>query len=94
MGAGYHGKVLLANDRWDDVDAFYTIAHWRLRFLWRPKRSAITGRWLWLCRVYEGTAMWTGLGSELTPDAIVKFRYHEPTEHIIWQLKGNYNGNI
>lgn len=88
MGTGYYGKVLLANDRWDD-DAFYTRAHWRLRFLWRPKRSAITGRWLWLCRVYEGTAMWTGPG-----DTVFEFRYHEPTEHIIWQLKGNYDGNV
>ena len=88
MGAGYHGKVLLANDRWND-EAFHSRAYWRLRFMWLPKRSAITGRRLWLRFVYEGTAMWTGPG-----DPVFEFRYHEPMEHIIWQLKGNYNGNI
>jgi hypothetical protein len=61
---------------------FYDRAYWRLRFLWWPKRSAITGRWLWLCRVYEGTAMYTGPG-----DPVFEFRYHEPVEHIIWRLK-------
>ena len=59
-------------------------AYWRLRFLWWPRRSALTGRWLWLRYVYEGTAMWTGPG-----DPVFEFRYHEPVEHIIWQLKGN-----
>ncbi len=56
MGAGFYRKI----GRWDE--AFYTRAHWRLRFMWLPKRSAITGRWLWLRFVYEGTAMWTGPG--------------------------------
>ena len=88
MGAGYHGKVLLANDRWNE-EAFHSRAYWRLRFMWLPKRSAITGRRLWLRFVYEGTAMWTGSG-----DTVFEFRYNEPTEHIIWQLKGNYNGTI
>ena len=67
----------MAND-----DAFYNRAYWHLRFLWLPKRSALTGRWLWLYRVYEGIAMWTGPG---TP--VFEFRYHEPAEHLIWKLK-------
>jgi hypothetical protein len=66
----------------DDGGAFRLRAYWRLRFLWRPRRSAITGRWLWLRFAYEGTAMWAGVG-----DPIFEFRYHEPIEHIIWQLK-------
>jgi hypothetical protein len=66
----------------DDYDAFYNRAYWRLTFLWWPQRSAITGRWLWLCRAYKGTAMWTGPG---TP--VFEFRYHQPKEHLIWSLK-------
>jgi hypothetical protein len=61
---------------------FNSRAYWKLRFLWRPRRSAITGRWLWLRYVYEGTAIWTGVN-----EAVVEFRYHEPVEHIIWKLK-------
>ena len=67
---------------WSDDDAFYRRAYWRLKFLWLPKRSALTGCWLYLCRVYEGTAMWTGPG-----DPVFEFRYHEPREHLIWKLK-------
>ena len=63
-------------------DAFYNRAYWRQRFMWWPRRSALTGRWLWLRRVYEGTAMWTGPG---TP--VFEFRYHERIEHLIWSLK-------
>ena len=66
----------------DVYDHFYHKAIWRLTFLWWPKRSAITGSWLWLRRVYEGTAMYTGPG-----EAVFEFRYHEPKEHIIWSLK-------
>jgi hypothetical protein len=69
---------------WTNDDAFYDRACWRLKFLWRPRRSDITGRWLWLRQVFEGTAMWTGPG---TP--VFEFRYHEPVEHLIWKLKGN-----
>jgi hypothetical protein len=58
--------------------------HWRLRFMWKPRRSSITGQWLWLRYVYEGTSMCLGPG-----EALFEFRYHEPVEHIIWQLKGN-----
>jgi hypothetical protein len=67
----------------DDVfESFYNRAYWHLRFLWLPKRSALTGRWLWLRQAYEGTAMWTGPG---TP--VFEFKYHEPAEHVIWQLR-------
>jgi len=66
----------------EQYDYFYDRAYWKLKFLWLPKRSDITGRWLWLRFAYEGTAMYTGPG---TP--VFEFRYHEPTEHIIWQLK-------
>jgi hypothetical protein len=65
-------------------EAFRARSIWRLRFVWKPRRSAITGRWLWLRYAYEGTAMYTGPG-----EAVFEFRYHEPAEHIIWQLKGN-----
>jgi hypothetical protein len=74
------------DNNWEE-EAFYTHAHWRLRFLWRPKRSAITGRWLWMCQAYEGIRMITGPG-----DPVFLFRYHEPVEHLIWRLK--YNDNI
>jgi hypothetical protein len=66
----------------DNYDSFYSRAHWRLKSLWLPKRSDLTGQWLYLRMVYEGTAIWTGPG---TP--VFEFRYHEPIEHLIWQLK-------
>ena len=68
-------------NNWEE-ESFRTQAYWRLRFLWRPRRSAITGRWLWLRQVYEGIRMITGPG-----DPVIMFRYHEPVEHLIWQLK-------
>jgi hypothetical protein len=69
------------DNKWEE-ESFRTQAHWRLRFVWRPRRSAITGRWLWLRYVYEGIRMITGPG-----DPVILFRYHEPVEHIIWNLK-------
>jgi hypothetical protein len=75
MGHSYEPDV-------QTYDAFQNRACWRLKFLWLPKRSALTGRWLFLQLVYEGTAMWTGPG---TP--VFEFKYHEPVEHIIWKLK-------
>jgi hypothetical protein len=71
------------DNKWEE-ESFRYNTYWRLRFLWLPKRSAITGRQLWLRQVYEGTRMITGPG-----DPVFLFRYHEPAEHIIWQLKGN-----
>ena len=64
------------------LDLFYDRAYWRKKFLWWPRRSELTGRWLYLCQVYEGIAMWTGPG-----DPVFEFRYHEPVEHLIWKLK-------
>lgn len=66
----------------EQYDSFYNRANWRLKFLWLPKRSDITGRWLFLQFVYEGTAVWTGPG-----EPVFEFRYRETTEHVIWQLK-------
>jgi hypothetical protein len=63
-------------------DSFHDRAYWRKKFLWWPKRSELTGRWLYLRPVYEGTAMWTGPG-----DPVFEFRYHETREHLIWKLK-------
>ena len=57
-------------------------AYWRLRFLWWPRRSALTGRWLWLCNAYEGIAMYAGPG-----EPVFELRYHETIEHLIWSLK-------
>ena len=83
MAQGQLGpKVTMPIPGMADDDSFYNRAYWHLRFLWLPKRSALTGRWLWLRRVYEGIAMWTGPG---TP--VFEFRYHEPAEHLIWSLK-------
>jgi hypothetical protein len=76
MGAGYYTPGV------DAYDHFYHKASWRLKFLWWPKRSAITGRWLWLHQVYEGIAMYHGPG-----EAVFEFRYHEKIEHLIWSLK-------
>jgi hypothetical protein len=67
---------------WTDNEAFYNRAYWHLKFLWLPKRSALTGQWLWLCQVYKGTATWTGPG-----EPVIECKYHEPVEHLIWQLK-------
>ena len=76
MGAGYYNPGV------DAYDHFYHKAVWRLKFIWWPKRSAITGRWLWLCHAYEGIAMYHGPG-----EAVFEFRYHERIEHLIWSLK-------
>jgi hypothetical protein len=78
-------KRLMGLSRMSDetgYDSFYDRAYWKLKFLWVPKRSYLTNKWLWLRNVYEGTAMWTGPG---TP--VIEFRYHEPDEHLIWRLK-------
>lgn len=75
MGASYSPGA-------DTFDQFYNRAIWRLKFMWWPKRSAITGRILWLRYAYEGLSMWTGPG-----DPVLEFRYHEPKEHLIWKLK-------
>jgi len=75
MGHSYEPDV-------QTYDAFQDRALWRLRFMWWPKRSHITGRWLWLRFAYQGLAVWGGPG-----DAVIEFRYHAPVEHIIWQLK-------
>ena len=76
MGAGYYNPGV------DAYDHFYHKAVWRLKFICWPKRSAITGRWVWLQYVYEGTAMYHGPG-----EAVFEFRYHERIEHLIWSLK-------
>jgi hypothetical protein len=62
-------------------DAFTRRAIWRERFIFWPKRSHLTNRWLFCRRVIEGTAMWTGPG-----DPVFEYRYHEPKEHTLWQL--------
>jgi len=76
MGAGYYNFGV------DTYDHFYHKAVWRPKFIWWPKRSAITGRWLCLRQVYEGIAIYYGPG-----EAVFEFRYHEPKEHMIWSLK-------
>ena len=76
MGAGYYTPGV------DEYDHFYHKAIWQLKFIWLPKRSDITGHWLWLRYAYEGTAMYHGPG-----EPVFEFRYHEPAEHVIWKLK-------
>jgi len=63
-------------------DPFYNRAVWALKFVWWPRRSDLTGQWIWLCWAYRGTAVWTGPG-----DPVIEHRYHETVEHLIWQLK-------
>jgi hypothetical protein len=67
---------------YDTYDSFYNRAIWKLKFLWLPKRCALSNHWLWLCWAYQGLAVWTGPG---TP--VLELRYHGPVEHIIWKLK-------
>jgi hypothetical protein len=81
LGIFYNSMPIPGMD-WTDDDAFYNRAYWRQCFIWWPRRSALTGRWIWLRQVYEGTAMWTGPG-----DPVFEFRYHKPIEHLIWSLK-------
>ncbi len=66
----------------EPYDQFHARATWELKFCWWPQRCEITDQRLWLCLAYRGTAMWTGPG-----DPVYEFRYHTPTEHLIWQLK-------
>lgn len=67
-----------------DRDAlFYIRAEWKLcRVLW-PCRCEISGRRLWPGTLaYRGRAMYTGPG-----EPVFETRWHDRTEHIIWQLK-------
>jgi hypothetical protein len=75
MGHSYEPDV-------QTYDAFQDRALWRLKFIWWPKRCELSNRLLWLTFAYQGTATWTGPG-----EPIDEHRYHEPVEHIIWQLK-------
>ena len=66
----------------EEHDIFYDRATWRLKFIWLPKLSYLTGRWIWLQFAYEGQVVWFGPG-----DPVREFRYHETVEHLVWQLK-------
>ena len=84
MGVGYYGKKAMANDRDGDFWAntsFYHNAIWKLVFLFFPKKCVISGKKLWLCYAYEGTATYTGPG---TP--AYEYKWHDKHEHIIWLL--------
>jgi len=70
----------------ETYDPFKDRAHWMLKFLWWPQRSELTGQWIWLCRAYQGTAIWTGVQGDIP---VVEIRYHRSVEHVIWKLKGN-----
>ena len=67
---------------WTADESFYYRATWQLKFLWLPRRCALSGKWVWLEFAYQGTAVWTGPGSP-----VIEYKWHKSTEHIIWQLK-------
>jgi hypothetical protein len=68
-------------------DVFYNNALKRglganIKFVWLPKRCALTGKLLWLTHAYKVTAMWTGPG-----ETIFEHKWHSKNEHILWLLK-------
>jgi hypothetical protein len=74
-------RVSMTED-WQEM-MFRERASWQLQFVFLPKRSALTRRWLWLKFVYQGIVKYTGPG-----EPILYVRYHENAEHLIWMLKG------
>lgn len=79
---GLYNMLGMPDSTESDYQAFYRRAVWQLKFVWWPRRCNLSQRWIWLCWAYQGTAIWTGPG-----DPVYEFRYHTPTEHLIWQLK-------
>ena len=71
------------NDRADDWDYFerHSIGT-QLKFVFFPKRSWISGKYIWLTFAYRKTAMWTGPG-----DSIFEHRWYSKQEYIIEKLK-------
>lgn len=63
-------------------NSFHQRAVWRERFIVWPRRSELSGRWLFCRPVVEGIAMWTGPG-----DPVFEYRYHSRKEHTFWQLQ-------
>lgn len=55
----------------------------QIRFVFWPRKCSLSGRTLWLERVYKQTAMWTGPG-----DPVFEYRYYDRTEFMIAKLKG------
>jgi len=86
MGVGYYGKKAMANDRdnefWEKV-AFYNRADWKLAFVFFPKKCSISGKKLWLCYAYMGTANYYAGDA----GSVVEHKWHDKLEHLIWLLK-------
>lgn len=56
---------------------------WSLKFSFLPRRCHYTGKYLWLCRAYFGTAMITG------PDfPAFEYRWCDRKEYLFLKIKG------
>ena len=64
------------------LGAFYGKAKWKLKFALWPRRCAISNKWIWMKRGYEGTAIWTGPG-----DPVFEYNWHSIDTHMIYELK-------
>ena len=71
------------NDGADDWDYFdrHSIGT-QLKFVFFPKRSHVSGKYIWLEFAYRKTAMYTGPG-----EPIFEHRWYNKVEYIIEQLK-------
>ena len=71
------------NDRADNWDYFekHSIGT-ELKFVFFPKQSHVSGKYIWLEFAYRKVAMWTGPG-----DAIFEYRWYTKDEYIIEKLK-------
>jgi hypothetical protein len=69
------------NGQW--AGGFIERAIWYATFVWWPRRCWISGRWLWLCKAYKGTAMWSGPGTPI-------FEYHwvDKDQFLLARLRG------
>jgi len=75
----------------DNEALFYIHAHWELKRVCWPQRCEITGRRLW-----PGTLAYRGHSKYKTyvqepwtreKQLVEEVRWHDRTEHIVWQLK-------
>jgi hypothetical protein len=70
---------------------FYIHARWELKWVIWPQRCEITGRRLWPgTRAYQGRSTYkTHVNDPWTREmqSVTETRWHDRTEHIMWQLK-------
>lgn len=69
---------------YDKHDGFlFHVIGTQLKFIFWPRKCAITDRTLWLEYAYKQTAMWTGPD---TPE--FQYRYYDKNEFLIAKIKG------